>query len=92
MNRPAVRQVLLFYTVGGERRPVARLKLDDASERVIVDVIDDRHATAVATYIDAPHYSGALGQAVTPQDGGAFLDSVLMDLATSTYWSARPEP
>jgi hypothetical protein len=88
----AARQVLLSYTVGAERRPVARLKLDDADENVIVDVLDDRHATAVATYIDAPHHSDRLGRAVTTADGSAFLESVLNDLVTSTYWSAVAEP
>ena len=86
------RTLLLSYTVGAERRPVARLKLDERLERVVVDVIDDRHATAVATYIDAPHYSARLGRAVTLEDGDDFLESVLTDLAASTYWSARAEP
>jgi hypothetical protein len=83
-------EILLSYTVGAEHRPVARLKLDD--DRVVVHLIDGRHAAAVATYLDAPHYSVPLGRAVTLEDGGAFLESVLTDLATSTYWSACVEP
>jgi hypothetical protein len=83
-------QVLLSYTVGAERRPVARLTLDRG--HVVVDVLDDRHATAVATYIGGPHHSDRLGRAVTTADGSAFLESVLKDLVTSTYWSAVAEP